>query len=90
MLDFVLGSVMSSIGFISIAVILWGFILVSIVFFVIGFVRRSWKALLYSGLAFIIPGIVLSTQGGLYLFILLYPIISILFAVVIKRRSGKH
>jgi len=86
--DFFLGTVMSSIGFISIAVLLWGLILVSVIFLVISFVRRTWKSLLYSGIAFIIPGIVLSTQGGIYTFILLYPIISIIFAFVIKRKSS--
>lgn len=87
MSDFLLGSIMSSIGFISVAIILWGLIIAAGVLLVIGFVRKSWKALMYSGLAFIIPGIILFTQGGSFRLLLLYPVIAIIFAFVLKRKS---
>lgn len=87
MSDFLLGSIMSSIGFISVAIILWGLIIAAGVLLVIGFVRKSWKALMYSGLAFIIPGIILFTQGGSFRLLLLYPMIAIIFAFVLKRKS---
>jgi len=87
MSDFLLGSIMSSIGFISIAIILWGLIIAAGVFLVIGFVRKSWKALLYSGIAFIIPGIILFTQGGPFRLLLLYPLIAIIFAFVLRRKG---
>jgi hypothetical protein len=87
MSNFLLGSIMSSIGFISIAIILWGLIIAAGVFLVIGFVRKSSKALMYSGLAFIIPGIILFTQGGSFRLLLLYPLIAIIFAFVLKRKG---
>ncbi|MBY0096223.1 hypothetical protein [Mesobacillus maritimus] len=87
MSDILLGSIMSSVGFISIAIILWGLIIATCVFLVFGFVRKSWKALLYSGISFIIPGIVLFTQGGPFRLLLLYPVIAIIFAFVLKRRG---
>jgi hypothetical protein len=87
MSDFLLGSVMSNIGFISIAVFLWGLIIAAGVFLIIGFFRKSWKALLYSGLALIIPSIILFTQGGPFRLLLLYPLIAIIFAFVLKRKG---
>jgi hypothetical protein len=87
MSDILLGSIMSSVGFISIAIILWGLMIAAGIFLVIGFVRKSWKALLYSGISFIVPGIILFTQGGSYRLLLLYPLIAIIFAFVLKRKG---
>ena len=80
-------TLISNIGFISIAALLWGLIIVSGISFVVGLLRKSWKAHLLSGLTFIVPGIVLSTQQGYYSLFLLLPLIAFVLAFLIKKTS---
>ncbi|WP_338453102.1 hypothetical protein R4Z09_15255 [Niallia oryzisoli] len=55
-----------------VAVFLWGLIFVSIFLAFWGLFKKSWKAFVWSGVAFVIPSIILATQKGLFsLFILL-------------------
>ncbi|WP_070119672.1 hypothetical protein [Bacillus marinisedimentorum] len=62
------------VGFVVIGFVVWGLIVASIVLFVSGLLNRSWKHLLYSGLAFLTPAIILSSQQGWYLLFLLVPV----------------
>jgi hypothetical protein len=87
--SFFVGSVMSSIGFLTIGFIFWGLIAAAGIGFVIALFRRSWKGFLFSGGAFLIPGVVLASQGGYYWLFLLFPLLSILMAIFFKNTLQK-
>lgn len=87
---FFLGSIISSIGFISIAALLWGLIITSVVLLLFSFKEKSWKLLLFSGLVFIIPGLVLFTQGGAFRLVLVFPVLAIVLAFIMKKIVKKN
>ncbi len=65
---------LQGVGFVVIGFVLWGLIVGSIVLFIMGLLNRSRKHFLYSGIAFLIPAIILSTQQGWYRLFLLLPV----------------
>lgn len=63
-------------GFFLIAVFLWGLIIGSILLFMRGLWKKSWKAFVWSGIAFIVPAIIFATQKGLFSLFLIIPLIA--------------
>lgn len=73
------------IGLFVVGFILWGLIVASGLLFLWGLWKRSRKAFLTSGIAILIPAIVLSTQQGVFLLFLLLPVLAFVFAYFTKK-----
>ena len=84
--DFVIGTIFSGVGFLVVSALLWLLIIGSIVFLLWGAFKKSWKGVLYSGIAFLIPAIILSTQKGLFLLYLFLPLLAFVVAYFMKSR----
>lgn len=74
-------------GFFLIAVLVWGLIFASVVIFIWGLLKKSWKAFTWSGLTSLVPAFILSTQQGWFYFVLLWPLIALGAAYMVKNRK---
>lgn len=63
-------------GFFLVGFILWGLTIASVLLFILGLGKRSRRLLTWSGMAFLIPSIILATQKGLFSLFLLLPLIA--------------
>jgi hypothetical protein len=82
----VIGTIFSGVGFLVVSALLWLLIIGSVVLLLWGVFKKSWKGILFSGIAFLIPAIILSTQKGLFLLFLLLPFLSFVVAYFMKAK----
>ncbi|MCL6570517.1 MAG: hypothetical protein K6T88_02375 [Bacillus sp. (in: Bacteria)] len=80
------GFILSHWGFYMLGFFLWALIVASGVFFIWGVWKVSWKAFLISGLAFLVPSIILSTQRGWFSLFLILPMAAFGLAFFTKKR----
>jgi hypothetical protein len=85
---FSVGFITSHIGFLLVGLFLWGLIIASGLLLIWGLLKKSWKSLLISGLAFLIPSITLSTQQGWFRLFLLLPLIAFSLAFYEKKTTA--
>lgn len=64
---------------------LWGSIVLSLILFLVGWWKKSWIAYVISAILLLIPTIVLSTQGGMYILFILFPVVIFLIALSTRR-----
>lgn len=79
-------SIVSGIGLLLVGIVLWGLIIASALIFLWALWKKSSKAYLWSGLSFLIPAIVLSTQGGSFLLFLLLPVLAFVLAYFTRKK----
>jgi hypothetical protein len=82
---FSVGFILGHWGFYLLGFILWALIIASGVFFIWGLWKESWKSFLISGLTFLAPSIILSTQHGWFSMFLLLPITAFGLAYYTKK-----
>ncbi|KKK36343.1 hypothetical protein WQ57_19860 [Mesobacillus campisalis] len=87
--SFFVGSIMSGIGFLTISLFFWGLIVAAGLGFVLALLRRSWKGFMFSGTAFLIPGIVLASQEGYYYLFLFFSPLAFIMAILFKSAEEK-
>jgi hypothetical protein len=73
-------------GFLLVGFILWGLMIASVLLFIFGLGKKSWKLFTWSGMAFLIPSIILATQKGLFSLFLLLPLIAFGAAFYMHKR----
>lgn len=67
-------------GFLLIGIALWGLVVTSVLLFIWGLWKNSWKSFLISGLAFIIPSIIFVMAQGWLRLLIIVPLISFALA----------
>ncbi|KAA9023826.1 hypothetical protein [Niallia endozanthoxylica] len=67
-------------GLLFVSIFFWGLIFVSVCLSIWGLWKKSWKAFVWSGTAFVIPSIILATQKGLLTLFILLPLLSLVAA----------
>ncbi len=80
------GLILSHWGFYLIGFLLWGLIVASGVLFIWALWKESWKAFLISGISFLIPSVVLSTQHGWFSLFLILPLTAFILSFFTKKR----
>jgi len=73
-------------GFFLVGFILWSLIVVSLVLLIGGFWKKSWKAFLVSGLAMLVPSIMLTTQQGWFSLFVLLPLMVLGLSFYTKKK----
>jgi hypothetical protein len=84
--DFLLGSIFSDTGFLYVSAILWLLIMASILLLLWGIWKKTWQGYFFSGLTFLTPAIILSTQKGLFSLFLFLPLLAFFIAYLLKKR----
>jgi hypothetical protein len=82
--DFFVGTILSSVGFLFVGAVLWLLIIVSVVLLLWGGLKKSWKGFFFSGLAILIPAIILSTQKGFFILFLFLPLLAFVIAYLVN------
>lgn len=84
--SFSLGIILGHWGFYLVGFLLWGLIVASGVLLIWGIWKESWKALMASGIAFLVPAIILSTQHGWFSLFLLLPLSAFVLTYYTKKK----
>ncbi|MEQ2526721.1 hypothetical protein EKG37_10685 [Robertmurraya yapensis] len=71
--------------FLLVGIGLWGLLILGGLLFLFGLWKKSWLAHFFSGLALLVPAIILATQKGIFILFILLPFIAFGFAVSAKR-----
>ncbi|NMD70414.1 hypothetical protein HHO41_08915 [Bacillus sp. DNRA2] len=83
---FLLGFNWGDWGLLFIGVVVWGLVIASGLLLLWGIWKKSWKALVISGLAFLVPAIILFTQPGFTRLFILIPLLVFILAYFFKKK----
>ncbi|WP_147534658.1 DUF4175 domain-containing protein [Bacillus marasmi] len=82
---FMLGLNWGDWGLLFVGVVVWGLIIAAALLFLWGIWKKAWRALLISGIAFLVPAIMLFTQPGYTRLFILLPILAFILAYFMKK-----